>query len=289
MRSEKEMLDLILDTAREDERIRAVVMNGSRANPNASHDRFQDFDVAYLVTEVEPFKYNYEWIKRFGEIMIMQMPEDMEDPPPQKHGGFVYLMQFSDGNRIDLGIDPISYLHEIVSDSLSIVLLDKDGLIPPIPPSNEGDYLPKPPTAKAFDDCCNEFWWVSTYVAKGLWRKEILYARYFLDHFVRDQLTKMINWYIGLRTQFSKNPGTYGKYVEQYLDLGQWELLLKTYSDSGYANTWEALFATTALFRQMALQVAGHFRFDYRQQDDERVSAHLEHVRNLPQDAQEIY
>ena len=110
MRSEQEMLDLILDTAREDERIRAVVMNGSRANPNAPHDRFQDFDIVYFVSDVEPFKYNYEWIKRFGEIMIMQMPEDMEDPPPQRHGSFVYLMQFTDGNRIDLGIDPIRHI-----------------------------------------------------------------------------------------------------------------------------------------------------------------------------------
>src|SRR5687767_507179 len=35
MRGEKEMLELILDTASRDERIRAVILNGSRANPNA--------------------------------------------------------------------------------------------------------------------------------------------------------------------------------------------------------------------------------------------------------------
>jgi len=289
MRSEQEMLDLILDIARKDERIRAVVMNGSRANPNAPHDRFQDFDICYFVTDVTPFMYNYEWIKHFGDIMIMQMPEDMEDPPPARNGGFVYLLQFTDGNRIDLGIDPLTYVNEIISDSLSIVLLDKDGLIPPIPASNESDYLPKPPTAKAFDDCCNEFWWVTTLVVKGLWRKEILYAKYFLDHFVRNQLMKMIDWYIGLRTQFAKNPGKYGKYVQQYLDPAQWDLLQKTYSDAGYENTWEALFTTCTLFRQIALQVAGHFSLGYRQQDDERVSAHLAHVRALPRDAREIY
>jgi aminoglycoside 6-adenylyltransferase len=289
MRSEEEMLELILDTAREDDRIRAVVMNGSRANPNAPHDRFQDFDIVYFVTDVEPFKYNYEWLKRFGEIMIMQMPEDMEDPPPMLDGGFVYLMQFADGNRIDLGIDPLTFVDEIVADSQSIVLLDKDGCIAPLPPANESDYLPKSPTAKAFADCCNEFWWVSTYVAKGLWRKEILFAKHFLDHHVRIQLMKMIDWYIGLRTQFSRNPGKYGKYVQQYLDPEQWELLQKTYSDADYENTWEALFTICALFRQIALQVADHFAFEYRHEDDERVSAHLEHVRYLPGDAQEIY
>ncbi|WP_431602538.1 aminoglycoside 6-adenylyltransferase [Ruminiclostridium papyrosolvens] len=34
MRTEQEMFDLILDVAKADERIRAVYMNGSRANPN---------------------------------------------------------------------------------------------------------------------------------------------------------------------------------------------------------------------------------------------------------------
>ena len=55
MRSEQQMLDLILDTARADERIRAVILNGSRANPNAPRDPFQDFDIVYLVTDTQPF------------------------------------------------------------------------------------------------------------------------------------------------------------------------------------------------------------------------------------------
>jgi hypothetical protein len=54
MRSEQEMLDLIVDTAKCDKRIRAAIMNGSRANPNAPRDIFQDFDIVYLVTEPIP-------------------------------------------------------------------------------------------------------------------------------------------------------------------------------------------------------------------------------------------
>jgi aminoglycoside 6-adenylyltransferase len=155
MRSDQEILDLLLDTARQDERVRAVVMNGSRANPLAPPDRFRDFDVVYFVTEVEPFRYNLEWIQRFGERTILQMPDEMEDAEPNTTGGFMYLMQFSDGSRIDLAIDPLSAIPEIVSDSLTVVLLDKDGFIPNLPPANDSSYLPQPPTAKAFADCCN--------------------------------------------------------------------------------------------------------------------------------------
>jgi aminoglycoside 6-adenylyltransferase len=289
MRSEEEMLNLIVRTAQQDERIRAVILNGSRANPNALRDPFQDFDVAYFVTEVEPFKYNDAWLERFGERMIMQMPEDMEDPPPANDGCFIYLMQFADGNRIDLTLVPLEMVGETEEESLSVLLLDKDGRFEGLAPADERDYLPRPPTAKAFDDCCNEFWWLCPYVAKGLWREEILYAKFFLDPLIRNQLMKMVWWYIGQRTSFSLNPGKFGKHFRQHLEPELWEMLLQTYSDADYERTWEALFTSGELFRRLAVAVAREFGFDYPQGDDERVSAFLRHVRQLPRDAQEIY
>jgi aminoglycoside 6-adenylyltransferase len=253
MRTEQEMLDLILETARCDERIRAVIMNGSRVNPNAPRDPFQDFDIVYVVTDVAPFRHNLEWIKRFGELMILQMPEEMQDPPPEDKGYFVYLMQFMDGNRIDLGIFPLSQLDEVRDDSLAILLMDKDNLFEPFPPPSEREYLPKRPSEKAFADCCNEFWWVSPYVAKGLWRQEILYAKHTLDDYVREQLMKMLGWHIGVKTGFLINPGKMGKYFQRHLEPEMWELLLKTYSDASCESTWEALFATCDLFRRVAV------------------------------------
>lgn len=55
MRNEKEMFDLILDVARQDDRIRAVYMNGSRANPNVEKDPYRDYDIVYVVTETIPY------------------------------------------------------------------------------------------------------------------------------------------------------------------------------------------------------------------------------------------
>jgi aminoglycoside 6-adenylyltransferase len=289
MRTEQDMLDLIMNTARQDERIRVVMMNGSRANPNAPHDRFQDFDVVYFVTDMAHYIKNLEWIQRFGELMILQMPEDVQDPPPDNDGNFGYLMQFTDGNRIDLGIDPLETLAECLNDSLTIILLDKDGIVPHIPPATDRDYLPKTPTAKLFTDCCNEFWWVSAYVAKGLWREEFTYAKAFLDEYVRPQMMKMLTWHIGIKTGFSINSGNLGKYFQKYLEPYLWEMLLKTYADGSYEHTWDALFAMGELFRKAALGVADHFGFEYNQGEDQRMSAHLRHVHKLPRDAKEIY
>jgi aminoglycoside 6-adenylyltransferase len=290
MRSEQEMFDLILKTARNDERIRAVIMNGSRANPSARRDFFQDFDIVYIVTEVAPFKDDPAWIDRFGEMMILQLPDAMQDPPPgPENFAFTYLMQFADGNRIDLNLFPLDHLAELGEDSQSLLLLDKDGIIKPFAPASDADYLPKPPSAKEFFDCCNEFWWVSPYVAKGLWRQELPYAKYMHEGAVREQIIKTLTWYVGMKTGFSVSPGKYGKHFKEYLEPELWALLERTYADADYKHSWDALFAAGELFRLAATRVADHFGFDYPYGDDEGVSAHLRHVRALPRDAKELY
>ncbi len=289
MRSEGEMMDLILGTAREDVRIRAVMMNGSRANPNAPRDFFQDFDIVYFVHDVAPFKQNIPWIDRFGERMILQLPDDMTDPPPDDTISYGYLIQLADGNRIDLTFYPIDKLDVREEDSQTVVLLDKDGILPPYPPASDRDYLPKPPTAKRFDDCCNEFWWVSAYVAKGLWREELTHAKYVHEHYVREQVMKMLDWSGGVKTGFSRSTGKNGKYLKQYLEPELWAMLEQTFADASYEQSWEALLVMGDLFRKIAGAVATHFGYEYPYGDDERVSAHLRHVRSLPRDAAVMY
>jgi aminoglycoside 6-adenylyltransferase len=290
MRSEKEMLDLIVDTARQDDRIRAVLLNGSRADPGAARDFFQDFDILYLVTDLEPYRHNLEWIRRFGDLMVMQMPDEMADPPPgAEFPGFTYLMQFKDGNRIDLCIFPLSRQEEIIGKDLGILLLDKDGMVDETRFLDAGEYLPKPPTRKAFDDCCNEFWWVCPYVAKGLWRQEFPYARFMLDQVVREQLMKMLHWYISVQNGFSAGPGKFGKYTRKYLEPDLYRQLLQTYSDGSDDNTWKALHSMCDLFRRTARQVADQSGYDYPEACDRQVSAHLQHVQHLPRDAREMY
>ncbi len=280
MRTEQEMYDLILKVAREDERIRAVILNGSRANPNAPRDHFQDYDVVYVVRDPAPFIHNLEWLAQFGELMVLQMPDEMGDPPPDDplEGRFAYLAQFLDGNRIDLTIFPLDRLDRLEDDSLTVVLLDKDGVLPPFPPPDERSYLPQPPTAKQFGDCCNEFWWVTPYVAKGLWRKELPYALHMLE-IVRDELMKMLRWQIGMQTDFAVNPGKMGKYFERYLNAEEWALLLHSYAGGDYEAAWQALFAMGELFRHSAQRVGERFGLEYPELYDRQVSQYIREIR----------
>lgn len=294
MRSEQEMFDLILGVAQQDERVRAVILNGSRANPNAPRDPFQDFDIVYVVAEIASFQADPRWIDCFGELMILQLPDDMGDDAtgdkePDRDKRYAYLMQFTDGNRIDLTLFAVDRLADMDEDSQSLLLLDKDGIVEPFPPASDRDYLPTPPTAKQFADCCNEFWWVSVYVAKGLWRREILYALDVRDSIVRPQLMKMLVWSVGIETDFAQSTGKSGKYLQRFLKPEPWNSLLRTWSTADYEAAWDTLEVMGDLFRETALTVAAHFGFDYPHGEDQRVSAHLRHVRTLPSDAKSIY
>jgi len=288
MRTEQTMFDLILNYARNDDNIRAVVMNGSRANPNAPKDLFQDYDIACLVNDISPYMKNPNIPPLFGEILILQEPEDMQDPPSENVGTYAYLMQFMDGNRIDLGFLPLDRLEEWTKDSQTIVLLDKDGILANIPPASDADYLAKKPTDKQFQDCCNEFWWVTPYVAKALWRGELINAKHTMDVYVRDQLMKMLVWYFGIRTDFKEAPGKAGKYIKMRIEAEIWMEIEKTYADANFDNIWESLFIMESLFRQLANFVANEFGFQYPQQDDDNVSEFIRRIKDLPADAKEI-
>jgi aminoglycoside 6-adenylyltransferase len=207
---------------------------------------------------------------------------------PENNGSFVYLMLFKDGNRIDLTLIPLEKQNKLLEkDSLTIVLLDKDSIVPEFEPSNDKDYHETEPTKENFSECCNEFWWVLQNVAKGIWRDELPYAKRMFT-FSRNMLDKMISWYISLQYDFKISTGKMGKYFKKYLESNLWELYCKTYSDGNYEHFWESIFISTELFRIVALKVAETFEFKYDTDEDKNMMKYLNQVKRLPKDAKEI-
>lgn len=275
MRSEKEMMELILRVAKKDERVRAVAMNGSRTNSNVPKDTFRDYDIVYLVSDLQSFLINPDWITVFGKRIIMQTPEDMAMFPPELGGKFTYLMLFEDANRIDLMLIPIEEKDNYCAeDGLTVILLDKDGNMPKLSEPTDKGYWVKKPSAEFYADCCNEFWWVSTYVAKGLWRQEILYA---YDHLniVREMLLTMLAWKVGIETNFSLSVGKNSKYLKCYLDNDVWKRLMKTYPSGDYEQVWNAFFETIDLFEQVAIEVASILEYQYPSEEANKLKQYL--------------
>ncbi len=277
MRTEQEMYDLILAFAQQDERVRVVAMNGSRANPNALRDAFQDYDIVFVVTEMASFLADDTWLGYFGRRVIMQKPEGMELFQPDGKPRFSYLMLFEDGNRIDLTLLPLEELEQYLKeDSIIRILLDKDGRVPALPESSDVDYWIKRPTPGMFDDCCNEFWWLSTYVAKGLARNELPYAIAHLGY-MRKQLMTMLSWQVGLEKGFDFSIGKQFKYLQQHVSDATWQRLCATWNAGSPSACAEALDSMLAMFREVSKDVSERFGYSYPDYD-ERVSLYLRDV-----------
>ncbi len=283
MRTEQEMLDLILKIAREDDRVRAVYINGSRANPKVQKDRFQDFDIVYVVKETESFLEDKRWISIFGKLAIVQEPDSNDfgwGINADFSRSYAWLMIFEDGNRIDLTIQTLEVMHEkYTKDSLTVPLLDKDNCLPEIPTSNDSDYFVKKPTEGQYKGCCNEFWWCLNNVAKGIVRDQLPYAMWMYNVVVHDMLAKMLDWYVGINTDFSVSVGMQGKYYKKYLPKDLYEMYEKTYSDSNYSNLWVALFTACRLFGTIAQSVASYMGFTYNLSEETNMLEYLGNVK----------
>ncbi len=99
MRNEEEIITLILRVAEAIEQVRLVLLTGSKANPNAKKDNLQDFDIIYIVTQLDTFIVDHSWIDVFGERLIMQLPGEMMVGERDQYA-FHYLILFTDGTGL---------------------------------------------------------------------------------------------------------------------------------------------------------------------------------------------
>lgn len=269
MRTEQEMLEIILSFAKENEAIKVVGMEGSRVHPLIEKDDFQDFDITYVVTEMEPFVESEDWLEVFGKRIFMQKPEDMTLYDPQLGNWYSYLMLLEDGNRVDLTIVPIEELDFYLSkESLIKIILDKDNLVGDFPLPTNATYHVRMPSLQNFIDSCNEFWWVSTYVAKGICRKEFLYACDYLNQILRKELFRMISWKVGIETDFSVSVGKSHRFLEKRVSPELWNRIIASYNMNSYENLWKSLFEVQEMFREVSKEVAKELGYPYPDFDE---------------------
>lgn len=278
MRSSEEMMKLIMDKAIKDERIRAVMMDGSRASKNATHDEYCDFDICYVVTDIREFTKDHTWIEYFGEILIVQYPEDWYSHPYDYEGqdNFAYLIQFKDGNRIDLTlIDVCNISRELENDEPRVVFLNKDNFKELIPVEDESAFYIKKPSEMEFYNTCNEFRWLSLYISKGLCREEFYYARYAYDVLIMEMFVKMLNWKVGADYDFKVTTGAHGKYLKRYLTPEEMERFQRIFPNGTYEDIWDKLVAMYEYFAENESYVGQALGYSVNEKEREEVRNYL--------------
>ena len=261
MRTEAEMFDVILKIA-ETLQVEAVAMSGSRTNQKASKDEFQDYDVVYVVENLDELIIDLSWLDQFGKRII-------EQHVLLDHRR-LYLMLFEDGNRIDLTLCPKDHIQEWVdSEANYTVLEDKMGLFMPHSPSPQR-YWEDPASQIDFEKACNEFWWVSAYVVKGIHRKQLIYATDHLYGNCQQELLKVLAWQV-TADKGTIDVGKNYKYLFQYLPAEKEKEFSNLLDFSSLDKITQSLFATIQLFHQEAQSLAHKMGFDYKKDVAEKM------------------
>ena len=266
MRTDQEMLELILGTAKKLQ-VDAVALSGSRTDTKAPKDEFQDYDVVYVVDDLDTLTRDLAWLDRFGKRLIEQYNV-------LEHRR-LYLMLFEDGNRIDLTLCPKEHIKEWVdSEADFTVLNDPQGLFVPYAPTPKR-YWTAPASATDFDKSCNEFWWVSAYVVKGICRKQIIYATDHLYGICQQELLKILAWQIA-SDRGAVDIGKNYKYLFNYLPIEKEKEFSALLDFSSLDKITQTLFATMQLFHQEAQNLAQKMGFDYDNEMAEKMIQYAE-------------
>ena len=266
MRTDQEMLDLILQIAKKLQ-VDAVALSGSRTNPNAPTDEFQDYDVVYLVENFEELISDLSWLDQFGKRIIVQ-----EVTLGHRR---LYLMLFEDGNRIDLTLCSKDHMQEWVdSEAGFTVLEDKKGIFETYSPSPERFWI-HPASETDFEKSCNEFWWVSAYVVKGIHRKQLIYATDHLYGICHQELLKVLAWKVA-SDKGTVDIGKNYKYLYNYLPAEKEKEFLNLLDFSSLEKITQTLFATMQLFHQEAQKLAQKMEFDYDNEMAEKMIEYAE-------------
>ena len=266
MRTDQEMFDQILQTANA-LNVNAVALSGSRTDTKAPKDEFQDYDVVYVVDDLDNLTSDLAWLDQFGTRIIEQ------------HNLLgnrrLYLMLFEDGNRIDLTLCPKDQIQEWVENEADFTVLeDPKGLFESYSPRPERFWI-HPASEMDFEKSCNEFWWVSAYVVKGICRNQVIYATDHLYGICQQELLKVLAWQVA-SDRGTVDIGKNYKYLFRYLPTEKEKEFSSLLDFSSIEKITQSLLATMSLFHREAQDLAKKMGFDYDREVAEKMMRYAE-------------
>ena len=291
---ESDVVRRLIRWAEQQVAVRAMLLTSTRANPHASVDVFSDYDVILVVLDIHPFFEDRSWLQDFGQVLVAYW--DPIHPAPdygiEKVGN---VIMYEDGLEIDFTLWPVELLRQIAEaptlpadlDVGYAILVDKDHLTDGMKAPTYTAYIPIRPTNEAYQKVIEDFFSDAPYVAKCLWRDELLPAKWCLDYDMKHNfLRQMLEWRMECDHAWSAPTGALGKGLKRRLPPDIWSQLERTYVGAGISENWEALFQTLALFRQVAIQVADHLGYVYPHDLDQGVTTYVKKVKCLDHGAE---
>lgn len=248
----------------EKEDLKVFGMNGSKVNPNIPDDKFKDYDVVFFTTDLEQYIRDDSFLNQFGDILIMTEPEkDCVTPNELLNGkGYVYLVQYMDGLRIDMQFRLLETLEEyLIEDSLTLIIEDKEGLVKNLPIPTESNYYLNKPCKEQVEASITEFWWMVPNILKATLRNQLLLAEFY-TRLAREELIQGITWTIAIEEGWNKNYGKEYTHILNYLEGADHKTLMASFKTGSSLNILASLQEMITLENKYTKKLVSHFNLN---------------------------
>ncbi|MDE2859442.1 MAG: aminoglycoside 6-adenylyltransferase [Chloroflexota bacterium] len=267
------MLSQVLDWARQEERIRALVLTGSLARGDGSTDQWSDLDAQIIARDYASYIADDSWLDGLGEVWIrFPLSQDL----PYK------LVWFAGGAKVDFQFLRVDAIHEMIcSGALSdeylrgyIVALDKDGLFRDLPPSPQVFPGPDSPSAGQVEAVINEFYFEAIHVAQFIRRREFWVVK-FRDWTMKCDLLQMLEWHARATSDAPVNTWLLGKRIREWTGGETYAAIEEIWSAWDVAALWRGLLRQIKLFRSISRELGDALGYNLDSSAHEQIEAYI--------------
>lgn len=281
MQARDEKLQKIIDWAKENNDIKAVLLTSSLANPFAPVDDFSDIDIELVFDDIDSYQFSNQWVSLFG--CPIAMVEEDESYFEGKHA--MKMVLYDDYVKVDFKLYKKSeFLNDVQETELPEdwdigykVLLDKEGITALLQPPTYQSAIIKKPSEIRYHQLLNDFWWDMTYVVKCLVRDDLFYAKFMSENMMRtDYLVPLVEWYIASEHNWNITVNKHGRLFKKYLPPDLWKRIERTFSGSNMEDNWIALFAYADIASELGTELASRLGYRYPADLERNIKKYLE-------------
>ena len=128
-------------------------------------------------------------------------------------------------------------------------------------------FVYKLPREFEFDECGKNFFSLALDVSFNLMSRDVISAGFNMQA-MRDELYKLLNWYIIDKFNKGMDAGENGKNLIHTLEADLKEELILTFRSNDIMDFYSSIFSACQLFRKVGMKLAEKFEFSYPKKDD---------------------
>lgn len=266
-------LPAIVDWAREEHAIRAVVITGSLARADGSTDAFSDLDAQIITTDIARYCRDDSWLDTLGEVWL-RFPLDKSVP--------YRLVWFAGGSKVDFQFVHIDDMRAMIAGGqLSDeylrgyhVALDKDDLYQQLPPSPRIFPQPPAPSRKQVHACINEFWFEAIHVAQFIRRREFWVVK-FRDWTMKTMLLQALEWHARATAKAPTNTWLLGKRIHEWARRDDYATITRIWAGWDARQLWRALRTQADLFALLSDELCAALEYEQPIVAREEIRAYI--------------